>query len=171
MYVYVKSWKQEIFYFFCVTSYRMPFSSVQGELLNTKGSVDSVSALVRRVRDGGDGLDCQEDKRSAISWRSNLFWAASITPLHSAFTRTSLMIAAACPVGSSDVLLNMNIWAQEQDIVSWAIVISFTYIFNMIVYVNIRCRVLKQAWSWLSVQWTPLCRLYIMIWLTQNRML
>ena len=52
---------------------------------------------------------CQEDKRSAISWRSNLFWAASITPLHSALTRTSLMIAAACPVGSSDVLLNMNI--------------------------------------------------------------
>lgn len=52
---------------------------------------------------------CQEDKRSAISWRSNLFWAASITPLHSAFTRTSLMIAAACPVGSSDVLLSMNI--------------------------------------------------------------
>jgi hypothetical protein len=51
----------------------------------------------------------QDNKRSAISCRSNLFWAASITPLHSALTRTSLMIAAACPVGSSDVLLNINI--------------------------------------------------------------
>lgn len=89
----------------------LQFTSVQRDFsTETIGLVSKDTKWVSLVRWGQqDWMEYQEDKRSAISWRSNLFWDASITPLHSAFTRTSLMIAAACPVGSSDVLRSMNI--------------------------------------------------------------
>lgn len=63
-----------------------------------------------RPRRGDEGS--QESWR-AICCRSNFFWAALITPLHSASTKTSVMIAAGWPLGSSEALLNINTWKKQ----------------------------------------------------------